>query len=309
MALMNPQEGSPEVTPQDWERRKEFVGFTDEDAQLLRELRPIAETHADEVMEELYRHFLRIEETKAFFPDDATLNRVKGLQKQYFLGLTRGDYGREYLVNRLHIGRVHQRIGLAPRWYMGAYSIYMQLMVPRVMAAFRSDLEKAQLAFLALLKIMTLDQELAITTYIAVAEEVISRQAREVLEISTPVVQVWAGVVVAPLIGTLDTQRAQQLMELLLERIVETRASVALVDITGVPAVDTRTAQHFVETVAAVRLLGAQVVLTGVRPAIAQTLVHLGIDLSEVVTRSSLEAGLRYALDVLNLQVTSKGEA
>jgi rsbT co-antagonist protein RsbR len=120
------------------------------------------------------------------------------------------------------------------------------------------------------------------------------------------VLQVWEGVVVAPLIGTLDSQRTQRFMEVLLERIVETRSAIALVDITGVPAIDTQTAQHLIETINAVRLLGAQVVLTGVRPAIAQTLVHLGIDLSGITTRSSLVAGLRVALGVLGLQMISK---
>jgi rsbT co-antagonist protein RsbR len=303
---MDMQGRATEVTIEEWERRKGFVGFTDEDARLLRELRPVAEAYADEVVEGLYRQFLRFEETRAFFPDNATLNRVKALQKEYFLGLTRGDYGEAYLANRLHIGRVHQRIGLSPRWYMGAYSIYMQSTFPRVMAAFRPDVEKGQRMFLALLKIMKLDQELAITMYIAAGEEVVSRQAQEILEISTPVVQVWEGVMAAPLIGTLDTQRAQQFTERLLDRIVETGSTVALVDITGVPAIDTRTAQHLTEAIIAVRLLGAQVVLTGVRPAIAQTLVHLGIDLSNVITRSSLAAGLRFALDVLELRMVGK---
>ena len=140
--------------------------------------------------------------------------------------------------------------------------------------------------------------------------EELTRRAKEILDVSTPVLQVWDGVVVAPFIGTLDTQRAQQFMECLLQRIVETNASVALLDVTGVPAIDTRTAQHLIETITSVRLLGAQAVLTGVRPAIAQTLAHLGINLADVVTRSSLSAGLRVALDVLNLKISSRdGEA
>jgi PAS domain S-box-containing protein len=141
------------------------------------------------------------------------------------------------------------------------------------------------------------------------AEETIARQAQEILEVATPVVQVWDGVVAAPLIGTLDSQRTEQFMERLLQRIVETNSPVALVDITGVPTIDTQTAQHLIETITAVRMLGAQVVLTGVRPALAQTLVHLGIDLSHIVTRSSLSAGLRVALDLLGLQVISKNGA
>jgi len=133
--------------------------------------------------------------------------------------------------------------------------------------------------------------------------EVIQRQAQEILEISTPVLQVWEGVLVAPLIGTLDSQRTQRFMERLLERIVETNSAVALVDITGVPTIDTQTAQHLIDTISAVRLLGAQVILTGVRPAIAQSLVHLGIDLSGITTRPSLAAGLQVAIDALGLQL------
>jgi len=140
------------------------------------------------------------------------------------------------------------------------------------------------------------------------AEERIQKQAQEILEMATvPLVQVWEGVVLVPLIGTLDSQRTQQLMERLLERVSESASPVALLDITGVPTVDTQTAQHLIETIAAVRLLGSEVVITGIRPTIAQTLVHLGIDLSAVLTRSSLTAGLRVALDLLNLKVVPKG--
>jgi rsbT co-antagonist protein RsbR len=138
-------------------------------------------------------------------------------------------------------------------------------------------------------------------------EEKIKKQAQEILEMATvPIVQVWEGVVLVPLIGMLDSQRTQQLMERLLQRITETSSPVAVLDITGVPTIDTQTAQHLIETISAVRLLGGEVILTGVRPSIAQTLVHLGIDLSNVVTRASLAAGLRMALDTLNLSVTAK---
>jgi rsbT co-antagonist protein RsbR len=138
------------------------------------------------------------------------------------------------------------------------------------------------------------------------AEETLARQAREILDISTPVVQVWEGVVLVPLIGTLDSQRTQQVMEKLLTHIADTNSPVALIDITGVPTIDTQTARHLVETVSAVRLLGAEVFLTGVRPAIAQTLVHLGIELSGVVTRSSLASGLKQALELLAHQQASR---
>jgi rsbT co-antagonist protein RsbR len=141
------------------------------------------------------------------------------------------------------------------------------------------------------------------------AEEKIRQQAQEILEMaSVPVVQVWQGIVLVPLIGTLDSLRAQQLMERLLEYVAASGSPVAVIDITGVPTIDTQTAQHLIETISAVRLLGATVVLTGVRPSIAQTLVHLGIDLSSVATRSSLAAGLRTAMELLNLKVVDAKE-
>ena len=135
-------------------------------------------------------------------------------------------------------------------------------------------------------------------------QETVTLQAREILEISTPVMKVWDGLLVAPLIGSLDSRRTQQLMERLLEAIVETRSEIALVDITGVPVIDTQTAQNLLETTSAVRLLGARVVLTGVSPAIAQTLVHLGVDMTDIVSRASLSAGLSYALETLGLALT-----
>jgi rsbT co-antagonist protein RsbR len=140
-----------------------------------------------------------------------------------------------------------------------------------------------------------------------VAEEKIKKQAQEIFEMAVvPVVQIWEGVLLVPLIGTLDSQRTQQLMERLLERVAEVGSSVALLDITGVPTVDTQTAQHLIETISAVRLMGAEVVLTGVRPSMPSHLfVHLGIDLSNVTTRSSLASGLRMALELLNVNAAS----
>ncbi|HEU4404565.1 MAG TPA: protoglobin domain-containing protein [Polyangiaceae bacterium] len=159
--------GHPPVTLEEWERRKSFVGFGKEDEDILAELHLVAKTYAGEVMAELYDRWLSADEVRAFFKDDATLVRVKGLQKRYFVSLTGGDYGANYLADRLRIGRVHQRIGLEPRWYMGAYAIYMQIVAPRVLAAFEYNRVKQARAIAALLKIIALDQELAMLTYFA----------------------------------------------------------------------------------------------------------------------------------------------
>jgi rsbT co-antagonist protein RsbR len=134
-------------------------------------------------------------------------------------------------------------------------------------------------------------------------EEVIERQQREVLELSTPVVKLWDGILALPLIGTLDSARTQTVMENLLQRIVETGCETAVIDITGVPTVDTVTAQHLLKTVAAARLMGADCIISGVRPQIAQTIVHLGVDLSAVITKANLADAFALALRRLGLTV------
>jgi rsbT co-antagonist protein RsbR len=127
-------------------------------------------------------------------------------------------------------------------------------------------------------------------------EEVIRRQQDEMLELSTPVVQLWEGIVVLPLIGTLDSTRTNVVMEGLLQRIVDTGSELAIIDITGVPTVDTLVAQHLLKTVAAARLMGADCIISGIRPQIAQTMVHLQIDLSTVTTKATMAEALRFAL-------------
>ena len=135
------------------------------------------------------------------------------------------------------------------------------------------------------------------------AEDALARQSQEILELATPVIQVWQGVVAVPLIGMLDSGRTMHFMDRFLKSLVDTKSSLALVDITGVPSVDTQTAQYLVEAISAAKLLGVKVILTGVRPSIAQTMVQLGIQLSGVDTRITLAAGLKLCFENLGLAV------
>jgi len=143
-------------------------------------------------------------------------------------------------------------------------------------------------------------------TFIKGREEVILRQTDEITEISTPVIQVWDGILALPIIGTLDSSRTQVVMENLLQKIVETGSSIAILDISGVPAVDSLVAQHLIKTVSATRLMGAECIISGIRPEIAQTVVHLGIDLSGITTKASLASALKTAFSLLQLGVVRK---
>jgi len=136
-------------------------------------------------------------------------------------------------------------------------------------------------------------------------EEIIQRQQQEMLELSTPVTQLWDGILAVPLIGTLDSERTQVVMESLLQQIVDTGAAIAIIDITGVPTVDTLVAQHLLKTVAAARLMGAECIISGIRPQIAQTIVHLGVDLGDVGTKATLAGAFKVALQRRGLTVTS----
>jgi rsbT co-antagonist protein RsbR len=133
-------------------------------------------------------------------------------------------------------------------------------------------------------------------TYILARERLIARQQEDMLELSTPVVSLWDGILALPMIGTLDSSRTQVVMEALLHRIVETGAEVAIIDITGVPTVDTLVAQHLIKTVTAARLMGADCIISGIRPQIAATIVHLGVDLTDIATKATLADAFRLAL-------------
>jgi len=135
-------------------------------------------------------------------------------------------------------------------------------------------------------------------------EELIRRQGDEMLELSTPVIQLWDGILALPIIGTLDSERTQGVMEALLQQIVATRSPIAILDITGVPTVDTLTAQHLLKTVAATRLMGAECIISGIRPQIAQTIVHLGVNLGDVVTKASLADAFKLALKKLGKSIS-----
>ncbi|SMP73354.1 STAS domain-containing protein [Noviherbaspirillum suwonense] len=147
-----------------------------------------------------------------------------------------------------------------------------------------------------------------VETYQKLREQVIMRQQQELLELSTPVVQLWKDVLALPLIGTLDSARTQVVMESLLQKIVDTGALIAIIDITGVPTVDTLVAQHLLKTVAAARLMGADCIISGIRPQIAQTIVHLGVNLEDVITKATLADAFQVALKRTGATISQKDE-
>ena len=207
------------------------------------------------------------------------------------------------ILTSISISRAKQ--GFSPR----ETGIYVFSLKDALLDVLQQDIKDPQELYLQSLKIIKLIDSFGIITFetfIKEREEVILRQTDEITEISTPVIQVWDGILALPIIGTLDSARTQVVMENLLQKIVETGSGIAILDISGVPAVDSLVAQHLIKTVSATRLMGAECIISGIRPEIAQTIVHLGIDLSGIKTKSTLASALRLAFSLTNLEVKQK---
>lgn len=194
------------------------------------------------------------------------------------------------------------RQGYTPR----ETAVFIFSLKDAIFSVLRANITDLSLLNQELLEVSKLIDSLGIVTFetfIQGREEVILRQTDEIAEISTPIIRVWDGIIALPIIGTLDSARTQIVMENLLVEIVNSESSIAILDISGVPAVDSLVAQHLIKTVSATRLMGAECIISGIRPEIAQTIVHLGIDLSSIITKASLASALRQAFTMLQLEV------
>ncbi|AMM50976.1 anti-anti-sigma factor [Rufibacter sp. DG15C] len=205
------------------------------------------------------------------------------------------------LINEISISRARQ--GFSPRETSAYILSLKEVLSNALVEQFASDPSSLYQEIISVNKIMDSLSIVAMETYIKGREEVIMRQTNEMSEISTPVIRVWEGILALPIIGTLDSARTQVVMEALLEEIVATGSRIAILDISGVPTVDSLVAQHLIKTVSAARLMGAECIISGIRAEIAQTIVHLGIDLTNIYTKASLASALKMSFSMLNIQV------
>jgi rsbT co-antagonist protein RsbR len=232
------------------------------------------------------------------------VRRVKKLQREYFLGLFSGRLDLAYVEDRLRVGAAHERIGLAPKWYLGGYGRYLRLLLDRFFTDLPAD--EAQAAYRSVTKLVAFDMALAMDTYIAANLDTVARHQAAIRELSTPVIRVHQRILLLPLVGTVDSHRAGQIMETLLLRVVDEQAMAVIVDIAGVPTVDTMVADHLLKTTEAVRLLGAATILTGISAQIARTIVQLGVDISTMHTRSRLADGIELALGLVGREIVTR---
>jgi rsbT co-antagonist protein RsbR len=296
------------VTAEQVERRKAFLEFTTDDVRRLEALQPLVQDYAESVIEEFYAHLLAHDESRKFFSDPAVVTHVKERQKRYLLSLLQGKYDIAYIEDRLRIGVTHERINLPVELYLGAYSFYLRAVLRRVLDAGQGNLEQTTATLFSVLKLVSLDMGLAIETYLTQRERTIHQQQEAIREISTPVLPLRERLLLLPIIGAIDSPRAQQLTSQLLHNIRTHRAKAVVMDITGVPIVDSAIANHLIQTVQAARLMGATVIVSGLSPDVAHALVRIGVDLSMVNTVGSLQDGIETAEQLLGYAV-NKGHA
>lgn len=295
---------SMNFTEQELLQRKDFLEFRNDDIANLTGINDLAKQYAGSVIEDFYGHLLSFEDTRMFFKDPEILQRVKKAQQEYFLRLTQGNYDLAYAQNRLAIGAIHERVNLPVKAYLGMYNYYLRAVASRLMEAFPKEPQRAWSAFLSLTKLTFLDMGLAIDTYISSRERTIHEQQEAFQELPTPVLPFREGMLLVPIIGLIDSVRARLLTEQLLNAVRDNRAKVIIIDITGVQAVDSKVANHMIQTVEAARLMGATAILAGVSPQIAQTMVTLGIDLGRVITVGDLQSAIERAEGLLGYTVT-----
>jgi rsbT co-antagonist protein RsbR len=227
---------------------------------------------------------------------------IKAFEKGNFSNIEEDEYEEVLeIISSLSLSRAKQ--GYSPR-ETGVYVLSMKDAFGRFLEEeLKDDVASLYEEISTINKVVDRLGIYSFETFIKGREEVIIRQSDEIAEISTPVIKVWAGIVALPIIGTLDSARTQIVMENLLQEIVDTGSTIAILDISGVPAVDSLVAQHLIKTVSATRLMGAECIISGIRPEIAQTIVHLGIDLSDINTKATLASALSFAFQILKLEV------
>jgi rsbT co-antagonist protein RsbR len=289
-----------EITDQDIARRKAFVGLEPIDIERIVSTKEIIIGKADDLSDVFFTFLRGIEEAAPLFERADLLTEAKRLKREHLIAMVQGKYDKAYVDQRLHLGLVYSKVSLDVHVFLGAFHHLMKAIGTAIMHDGRNDPSAAFEKFMSLKKVGFFDIGIIVDVMVAERERIISQQQEAIRELSTPVLQVRDRLLILPIIGMIDTFRAKQLTESLLHAIRANRAKVAVMDITGVAAVDSKVANHLVQTVAAARLMGAVVIVTGLSADVAQALVALGVDLRSITTVGDLQGGLELAERLLD---------
>ena len=266
----------------------------DDDLARVRALAPQARGRMDHYISCFYRWLEQKPEHGEFFDDETTLKRAQSGQRDYWKRFFGAQVDNSYVEDRKHLGNVHAQIGLPLEAYVAGMSLFLDLFTGDLRHG-NLDCENKLHTAESLTKLVHLDTVVVVSTFSERTKQIIAEQNASLMELSTPVSALWDGVLMLPIVGVVDSKRAQDMMDAMLVKIQANNARVMIIDISGVNVVDTAVANHFIKMAKATKLMGCEAVISGISPAIAQTIVALGIDLASINTRATLRDAVAFA--------------
>lgn len=297
------------LTSANIQRRLQLVGFADDDAKAVRGLANVVAAHLDAFTAAFFEHLAGFNEAAGLTKNRALLDQARELKQAHLRAMVSGEYDAKYVEDRLKLAILYAHAGLEARLFLGAFHALMRSIGFEIMQHANGEPAERFSSFMSLKKIAFFDLSLIVDVMVFERERVIRLQQEALRELSTPVLQIRDQLLILPIIGVIDTQRARQVTESLLHAIRTHRAKVAVIDITGVPVVDSKVANHLMQTVMAARLMGALAIVTGLSAEVAQALVTLGVDLGNVRTAGDLQGGLEEAERMLGYSMVREAAA
>ena len=288
----------------DLENARRVYNITDSDCKLISQYKPEFEKHVDVFIDDFYEWMAMLPEYKEMFAKQNVVNRVKKSQTQYWIDLFCANINSEYIDKRYNLGRIHAMINLPLSVYMAAVSFSSQWWMNKISkdASFSAYKDKLTIS---LTKLITFDSSIVSASYTQETNDIISRQGQSLLDLSTPIIELWEDVLVLPIIGVIDSSRVQQMTEQMLEKVLINESKIVILDIQGVPTLDSSVANHIIKMTKSCKLLGAQCIISGISVPIAQTLVAIGIEL-EAITKATLKDAFKESLRLTEHTVSKK---
>lgn len=283
------------MTERDLERRRLIAGLEASDLTRIAELERIVSERADEFIGTFFEYLAAFEDARPLLANKALAERARRLQRAHLVSMVKSEYGINYVAQRLELGQTYSRAGLELPLFLGAFHHLLRTVGAAVLERPGKSPAESFQSFMSLKKVAFLDLGIIVDVLVFERERVIRQQQDAIRELSTPVLQIRDRLLLLPIIGVIDTQRARLVTENLLMSIRNNRAKVVVMDTTGVATIDSKVANHLLQTVAAAKLMGATVIVTGLSADVAQSLVALGIDLDKLRTMGDLQGGLEEA--------------
>jgi rsbT co-antagonist protein RsbR len=293
------------ITEEDLARRRRIVGLEPADVASLTSLREPILSRSGELATVFFDYLAGIDEGRAVTGNRGALERARQLKRGHLEAMVQGEYDTRYAHQRIELAMLYSKLGLELRVFLGAFQHLLMNMGNVIMKSGAQTPNGGFDAFMSLTKVAFFDIGLMVDVIVFDRERVIRQQQTAIRELSTPVLQIRERLLLLPIIGVIDTQRARLVTENLLRSIRANRAKVVVMDVTGVATIDSKVANHLIQTVTAAKLMGASVIVTGLSAEVAQSLVALGIDLTKLNTVGDLQGGMEEAERFLGFRMVA----